>query len=104
MRHKVVFTPEAVGQVAALYHYIASAASPEIAERYTHAIVTYCESLQVFPHRGNQRDDLRPGLRITNYKRRVVIAFTVDAEQVAILGIFYAGQNYEAELQPEFDE
>jgi hypothetical protein len=28
------------------------------------------------------RDDVRPGLRITNYKKRTVIAFDVDAGQV----------------------
>lgn len=32
------------------------------------AMVAYCESLQDFPHRGTRRDDVRPGLRVTNYK------------------------------------
>jgi len=35
-----------------------------------------------FPIRGVQRDDIRPGLRITNYKRRAVIAFAVSDEEV----------------------
>jgi len=50
-----------------LYRYIAVAASPEIAERYTSAIVTYCEGLDTFPNRGNRRDDvaLAYALRIT---------------------------------------
>lgn len=65
----------------ALYGYIAEAASANIAARYTEAIVNYCESLCTFPHRGTMRDDVRPGLRITNYKKRAVIAFEVDAEQ-----------------------
>ena len=34
-------------------------------------------------------------LRITNYKKRAVIAFAVDAELVSIIGIFYGGQDYE---------
>jgi plasmid stabilization system protein ParE len=55
MRYRVVFAPEAQEQLAALYRYIAAAASPEIAERYTSAIVNYCESLQTFPHRGTRR-------------------------------------------------
>ena len=50
------------------------------------------------------RDDVRPGLRITNYKKRAVIAFDVDAEQVSILGIFYGGQDYESILQDESEE
>jgi plasmid stabilization system protein ParE len=50
MAYTAVFTPEAQEQLVALYRYIAAAASPEIAERHTGAIVTYCESLQTFPH------------------------------------------------------
>ena len=42
MTYTVVFTPEAAEQLAALYRYIAAAASPEMAERYTGAIVTFC--------------------------------------------------------------
>lgn len=67
MNCRVVFSPEAEEQLAALYHYIASAASPNIAARYTEAIISYCESLRTFPRRGTMRDDVRPGLRITHY-------------------------------------
>ena len=56
-QYPVIFTPEAQEQLAALYRYIAAAASPEIAERYASAIIAYCESLQDFPHRGTRRDD-----------------------------------------------
>jgi plasmid stabilization system protein ParE len=48
MQYAVIFTPEAQEQLAALYRHIAVAASQEIAQRYTNAIVTYCESLQDF--------------------------------------------------------
>jgi toxin ParE1/3/4 len=96
----VVFTPEADEQLVALYRYIASAASPEIAARYTDAIVTYCEGLGTLPYRGVQRDDIRPGLRVTNYRKRTVIAFTVEVERVSIIGVFYGGQDYGAALQP----
>ncbi len=104
MTHRVVFSPEAEEQLAALYRYIAEAASPDIAARYTEAIVSYCESLHRFPHRGTLRDDVGPGLRITHYKKRTVIAFAVDAEVVSILGIFYGGQDYESLLQDERDD
>lgn len=104
MRYAVVFTPEAQEQLAALYRYIAVAASSTVAERYVSAVIAYCESLQTFPHRGTCRDDIRPGLRITNYKKRVAIAFNVDAEQVSILGVFYGGQDYETVFKSDFDE
>lgn len=54
MSFRVVFTPEAEEQFLDLYRYIAEAASPDIAARYTDAIVSYCESLRTFPHRGDQ--------------------------------------------------
>ncbi|WP_424386684.1 type II toxin-antitoxin system RelE/ParE family toxin [Mycolicibacter algericus] len=41
----VVFTPEAQGQLVELHRYIAAAASAEVAERYTEAIVAFCEEL-----------------------------------------------------------
>lgn len=101
MNHRVVFSPEAQEQLAELYRYIADMASPDIAAQYTEAIVSYCESLRTFPLRGTRRDDVRPGLRITNYKRRAVIAFDVDAEAVSIIGVFYGGQDYETILHDD---
>lgn len=104
MAYTVEFAPEALEQLSMLYRYVAKAASPEIAQRYTDAIVTHCEDLRTFPLRGNKRDDIRPGLRITNYRKRAVIAFSVDAKQVSILGVFYGGQDFEAALQFELDD
>jgi toxin ParE1/3/4 len=104
MPYTVVFSPEAQAQLVALYQYISLATSPEIAERYTEAIIAHCEGLQDFPQRGTRRDDVRPGLRIINYKKRTVIAFTVDAKRVSIIGIYYGGQDYESALLSAVDE
>lgn len=104
MLYRVVFAPEALAQLEALYRYIAQAAGPDVASRYTNAIVTYCEGLHVFPLRGMRRDDIRPGLRITNYKKRAVIAFEVDAEVVSVIGVYYGGQDYESVLRWEQDD
>ena len=105
MAYTVVFTPEAEEDLASLFRHIASAASPEIAARYTGAIVGYCEGLRDFPHRGVCRDDVRPGLRVTNYKRRAVIAFAVDdaTQRVAILGIYYGGRDFVDDLSADLD-
>jgi toxin ParE1/3/4 len=99
----VVFTPEAEEQLVELYRYIEANASAEIALRYTSAVVERCESLGMLPHRGTPRDDIRPGLRMTTYKRRTVIAYSVEADQVSVIGVFHGGQDYESELQPESD-
>lgn len=72
--------------------------------RYTDAIVTYCETLHTMPLRGTRRDDIRPGLRITNHRKRTVIAFSVAKSVVSILGMYYGGQDYESMLQLDEDE
>ena len=100
---EVVFAPEAAEQLADIYRYNAANASPEIAERYTSAILSFCEGMHLFPQRGMRRDDIRPGLHITNYKKRVTIAFTVEPDRLIILGIFHAGRNYKDVLKPNPD-
>ncbi|SDZ13494.1 toxin ParE1/3/4 [Tessaracoccus flavus] len=59
-----------------------------------------CEGLEVFPHRGTMRNDIRPGLRTSSYKKRAVIATFVDdeAEQTTILDVFHGGHDYDTIL------
>lgn len=99
MTHRLVFAPEAEDHLNDLYRYIADAATPDIAADYVDKIVTYCEGLAEFPHRGLARDDIRPGLRTTSYKKRTVVAFAVLDDVVAIIGIFHGGRDYEASLR-----
>ncbi len=100
MSYQVRFAPEAADQVETLHPYISAAATPVIASGHLEAIVDHCEGLGTFPHRGVARDDLRPGLRTMAYRKRVILAFSVDdaMEQVTILGVFYGGQDYESAL------
>jgi toxin ParE1/3/4 len=100
-RGGVVFTPEAEEQLAELYRYIEENASPEVALHYTSAVVEYCLGLDTFPERGTPRNDIRPGLRTTSYKRRTEIAYAVEDDRVEIIGIFHGGKDYERALQPE---
>lgn len=106
MNYTVLFAPRARQQLDKLDADISAAASPEIAARYTDAIIDYCYSLDTFPHRGTRRDDIRPGVRITNYRKRTAIAFTVDdaTQVVSILGVFYGGQDYETRLLTDLDD
>lgn len=101
MTYKVRFSVEAQQQLDTIETYIALASGyPAIAERFVEDIVIYCESFETFPERGTQRDDLLPGLRTIGYRRRATIAFRVDAANglVVILGVFYGGQDFEAEI------
>jgi toxin ParE1/3/4 len=104
--YTVVFAPEAEDDLVELFEYIAEHGSPVNAARYTEAIVAHCETLTSFPHRGMPRDDIRPGLRITNYRKRAVIAFEVDDEsaRVSILGVYYGGRDFERALGGSADE
>ncbi|MCJ2050777.1 type II toxin-antitoxin system RelE/ParE family toxin [Methylobacterium sp. J-070] len=56
-----------------LYDYIA-ADSPEPAIAFIRRIRSRCESLSDLPKAGRARDDVRPGLRLIAFERRVVIA------------------------------
>jgi toxin ParE1/3/4 len=78
---KVIFAPEALTDLFELYDYIAANSGAERARNYTDRIVTTCRNLVSFPERGTRRDDLRPGLRTTTYRRRVTIAFHITATQ-----------------------
>ena len=77
--------------------------SVETADRYTEAVVAFCEKLATFPQRGVDRDGVRPGLKTTHYRGRTVIAYAVDeaAQRVSIIGIFYGGQDYETSLSED---
>ena len=103
MSYTVRFAPVVLEQIAELESYISRSSSPAAASRYIEAILGYCERLATFPSRGRKRDDLLPGLRITTYRRRTVIAFLVDpkARIVSIVGIYHGGQNYECKLPAE---
>jgi len=96
--YEVIFSTRAKDQIDALEDYLAHAASPAISARYVDGLIDYCDSLSHFPYRGMQRPDIRPGLRLTHYKNRTVIAFRIGIDAVHILGVFHGGQDYETIL------
>jgi toxin ParE1/3/4 len=98
--YSVRFTPRAERQLSALYAYIADQSGEWRAEAFAGEIVADCLALANFPERGNRRDDIRPNLRIKGFRRRVSIAFSIDAARrvVAVHGVFYGGQDFAAVL------
>jgi plasmid stabilization system protein ParE len=103
--YAVRFSPAALDQLADIENHIGAAGSPDTAARFVDAIVAHCERLATFPTRGLPRDDLMLGLRITTYRRRVVIAFLVEdeARAVSIVGVYYGGQDYETRFLSDMD-
>ena len=101
MAYRIVFTPEARDQLDHLHSYIASAADAEIALRFADGILDHIARLSEFPERGTPRDDLRPGMRILAWRRRVTIAFVVEESDVVVIGIFYGGRDFETLLRED---
>ena len=97
MSYNVHLTAKAQHRLIELDAYLTNVASADIAANYVDAITDYCYSLTLFPHRGTKRDDLYPGLRITHYKSKTIIAFFVDDARgnVVIADILHGGQDYE---------
>ena len=97
-QRKVVFSPEAIDDLNRLYDWIASAAGPTVALRYIERIETFCMRLDLASERGALREDIRPGLRVVGFERRLTVAFSVGTEIVTIYRLFYGGQNWEEVL------
>lgn len=91
----VIFAPEARTDLLELYEWISAKASPEVAMTYIDRIERYCSGFDLASERGQARDDIRTGLRVIGFERRVTIAFTVSDQTVTILRLFYGGQNWE---------
>lgn len=103
MTGRIHYTPEAERQLNDLDEWIAEMASADIARRFVSAILEHTEGILLFPLAGKGRDDVRPGMRTTTYKKRTLVAYEVDESSgelvVNVLGVFHGGQNWEAALR-----
>lgn len=89
--------------LADIYAYYAQTAGEAVAERLVKRIVAYCEGLSDHPHRGTQRNEIYPGLRVVGYRRWGSIAFTVSdvACRVVIQGVYGRGRDVERHVVVE---
>lgn len=93
-RYIVVWRPLARSDLLALYDWIADRADAETAFEYAAAMEAHTTKLAFFPERGMPRDDLVPGLRTIVYQRRTIIAYRVGQNEVEILRLLHAGQDW----------
>jgi plasmid stabilization system protein ParE len=105
-RRKLTFRPLAEEDLTQLYLYIAEQSGyPERAIDYVRRLRDFCESLVAFPKRGLQRNDLRPGLWVAGFEKRVAIAYMIQANgDVEIGRVFYGGRDYETLLHESGEE
>lgn len=94
-RCSVIFSPEARNDLVELYEWVATAAGARVAMAYVEHLEAYCLGFDLAAARGHQRDDLRPGLRIAGFERRITVAFEVDDSEVTILRLFARGRDWE---------
>jgi toxin ParE1/3/4 len=99
VQRRVIFSPEAAADLANLYEYIAKQSGLTRAINYIGRIETFCAGLKFSPERGTKWDDLRPGLRIVGFERRVTIAFHVQPAAVVIDRILYGGREVKRALK-----
>jgi toxin ParE1/3/4 len=95
-RRSVVFAPEAQDDLIRLYDWIACRAGSAIS--YLDRVEGFCLGFDLASERGTLRNDIRPGLRVTGFDRRLTIAFTVTDQGVTNLRVFYGGQNWEKKV------
>lgn len=92
---RIVFAPEAAEDLVGIYDWIAEQASPSTAMDYLDRVEAFCLRLRIGSERGHLRADIRPGMRIIGFERRLTIAFAVEDDTVTVLRVFAAGQNWE---------
>ncbi|MFZ1989100.1 MAG: type II toxin-antitoxin system RelE/ParE family toxin [Alphaproteobacteria bacterium] len=99
MKYGIRFRPRAEADLIELYDYIAERSGANAAHGYVGRIRHACMDLSTFPKRGTARDDIRKGLRVLRFERRVLIVFEVRKAIVVIARILYGGRDYERLLR-----
>jgi toxin ParE1/3/4 len=99
--YRIVYRREARAELDKLYNDIATEAGLAVAGNYLDGLIVFIEGLERFPKRGTERTEILPGLRIIGYKRSVSLAFSVQGNDVVILGVFHRGRDITRELLEE---
>lgn len=105
MTGRIQFTPEAEQQLHQLDEWIVERATEEVARRFVAAVLDHIDSILEFPMAGQARDDIRPGMRTTTFKKQTLIAYEVDDRSgelvVNVIGIFSGGQSWGSRVSPD---
>jgi toxin ParE1/3/4 len=84
----VTFDPQAIEDLGSIHDWITDQASSTTADRYAERLLNFCAQFDLFPQRGEARDDLYPGLRIAVFEHRVGVAFKIYDQEVRIVRLW----------------
>ncbi len=98
-RRRVVYAPDAATDLDTIYDYIADAAGTTVAAGYEERVRCFCDGLDLGAERGSLRDDIRPGLRVVGFERRIAVAFAVEEDRVVVLRILSGGRDWSSALR-----
>lgn len=93
-RRTVAYSPEARHDLIDLGDWIAEHAGTDVALNYIERLEAYCSTFEFSGEGGQRRDDIRSGLRIVGFEKRVAIAFVVTDSEVTILRPYYGGRHW----------
>jgi toxin ParE1/3/4 len=96
---QVFLAPRAEADLDRIALWITEQGSPVTALEYVGRIRRFLSSLDQFPERGADYGNVRAGLRIVGFERRVVVAIVVRDTQVEIERVFYGGQDWRKALE-----
>lgn len=73
----------------ALYDWISDEALPVVALAYLVRAEPFCHRLNVGSKRGHLRADIRAGMRIIGFERRLTVAFLLGESHVTVLRVLH---------------
>ena len=95
MTYRVVLSAPAKRDLKEIRDFIRKRSSARIAKAFTRALVEDCRTLAVFPMRGNVRPEMGPDHRVVGFRGRVSVHFQVKPGRVVVLGLTYAGWDWQ---------
>lgn len=95
----LVYSAASQRDIEKIRRYITMKSSARVAANYLDALVEFCGTLRVSPHRGQERAHLRKGLRSVGFRHRVSVVFSVSEKKqiVRIARFRYAGYQGETD-------
>lgn len=84
-----------------LTYFAEHSASITVLRQYVENIITECQKLAYFPHRGLPHEEIRPGLYLMPVQRQTVIAYVIEGNAVTITNVFHGGRDFEMLLGRE---